>query len=125
MSMTICRAAAWFDDRAVYTPDPVAKEMCKIAAAAIREKAESEYPIPLSFEELLQMDGELVWLKIIDANDLTVPNRSAWAEICIPEWKQAVWLWLFGNECELEPNPKNYSKTWVCYYHKPKEERQE
>ena len=42
MSITTEQAAAWFEDRAKNTPMPGAREMFKIAAEALREKAERE-----------------------------------------------------------------------------------
>lgn len=92
-----------------------------MAIDALMEKAERDDPKPLTIEELLQMDGELVWFEVIDANDYTVPNKSEWAQVVLPEWKRAVWFWRFGNECESEPKMENYGKTWLAYRHKPKE----
>ena len=46
MSITTEQAAAWFADRAKNTPMPGAREMFEMAASALREKAEREYPEP-------------------------------------------------------------------------------
>ena len=46
MSITIEKAAVWFAERAKNTPMPGAREMFEIAAVALREKAEREYPEP-------------------------------------------------------------------------------
>lgn len=121
MRITLGRAAAWFEWRAKNTPMAGARAMFEMAAAALREKAEREDPKPLTYNELLQMDGELVWFEAIDISDYSIQNESSWAEVCIPTWKQEVWFWRFGNECEMEPTPKNYGKTWIAYRHKPKE----
>lgn len=101
-----------------YRRDIEAEQM---ALNALREKAERENPQPLTIEELLQMDGELVWFEVIDAKDYTVQKESSWAEVCIPTWERAVWFERFGNECEGKPKMENYGKTWIAYRHKPKE----
>lgn len=95
------------------------KEAVRAAVAALQEKAEREDPKPLTLEELRQMDGELVYLKVIDKSDRQNPHRSEWSEVFL--WNQNINFWRFGNECEIEPKPENYGKTWVCYRHKPKE----
>ena len=119
MSITTEQAAVWFAYRAKNTPMPGARAMFEIAATALREKAEREDPKPLTLEELRQMDGEPVWLKVIDKNDSRNPHRSEWSEVFL--WVQNISFWRFGNECEIEPNPDNYGKTWLAYRHKPKE----
>ena len=119
---TLRRATEWFEGRAKSTTSIGERAMLHLATIAIREKLEREYPIPLTYEELLQLDGEMVWLEVIDSRDECVPDKSQWVQVCIPEWKQWVWYWLFGNESELDPEPNNYGKTHIAYRHKPMEE---
>lgn len=63
MSTTTEQAAAWFADRAQNTPMPGAREMFKLVAEALREKAERENPQPLTIEELRQMNGEPIHIQ--------------------------------------------------------------
>lgn len=121
MSITIQQAAEWFEKRAKDTPMPGARAMFEIAAAAVREKAEREDPKPLTLEELRQMDGEQVWMEIINGGEFWLPIDSTWVEVKTNNFQKAVEFWLFGSEEELDPNPKNYGKTWICYRYKPKE----
>lgn len=120
MSITIEKAAAWFEDRAKNTPMPGAREMFEIAAAALREKAEREHPKPLTFEELRQTVGEPVWLHTITDPR---PHRCGLLLVEVAEIRIARYcaFWAFGNECEIDRNPDEYGKTWICYRHKPKE----
>lgn len=62
MSITTEHAAVWFESRAANTPMQGAREMYKIAAAALRAQQEAEKNEPLTLDELRQMDGEPVWI---------------------------------------------------------------
>ena len=131
MSMTIQQATeAWersynylvgLGDQAI----PVNMDFAKITLEALREKAERDNPKPLIYEELLQMNNEVVWFEVLDKSDNENPCESAWSKVWVADWMPppVVYFWLFGNECELEPTPKNYGRTWICYRHKPKGER--
>jgi hypothetical protein len=101
------------------TPENV--EAVRLSLEALREKAEHERPIPLTFEELSRMHGDPVWFEVIDSSDRLLPNESLWAEVYKPEWEDRVLFWLFGNECEITPKMENYGKTWLACRHKPKE----
>jgi hypothetical protein len=108
MSITLGRAAAWFEWRAKNTPMPGAREMFKIAAAAIREKCDIECPLPLSIEDLRQMNGEPVWLDGFEwrvSYGVSTINGS----LCLATGFDS-WIPLDG-----------YGETWFAYRHKPKE----
>lgn len=121
MSITIGRAAAWFEDWGKNTNHPGSKAMFEMAVAALREKAERENPLPLTLEELWQMNGEAVWLEILNGGEFWLPDDSTWVEVKAHKFQKGVEFWLFGSEEELDPNNENYGKTWICYRHKPKE----
>lgn len=121
MSITIGRAAAWFESLGKNTNHPGSKAMFEMAAAALREKAERENPLPLTLEELWQMNGEAVWLEILNGGEFWLPDDSTWVEVKAHKFQKGVEFWLFGSEEELDPNNENYGKTWICYRHKPKE----
>lgn len=99
------------------------KEAVNAAQDALQEKAERDNPVPLTYDELLQMNDEVVWLEVLDESDRENPCESAWSQVWVANWMPppVVYFWRFGNECEIDPNPNNYGKTWVCYRHKPKE----
>lgn len=113
MSMTLGRAVAWFEDRVKSTPMPGAREMFKIAAAAIREKAEREDPKPLTLEELRQTIGTPVYI-------VRYPS-------CIGEWAIftdcADYGFCCGDETFYFAN--SYGTRWKAYRHKPKEVKHE
>lgn len=112
MSITLGRAAAWFEWRAKNTPMPGAREMFKIAAAAIREKCDIECPLPLSIEDLRQMDGEPVWIK--------ADHYGLFADVVKIRGREDGYCFVGVTICyRLQEN--GYGKTWIAYRHKPKE----
>lgn len=111
-------AAEWFEERAAQTPMPGARKMFKIAAAALREKAERENPKPLTIEELKQMMGEPVYLE--DLVHKACPEEpDLWGG----------WI-VFSKHNQNGFTPRGggfftaggYGKTWLAYRYKPKEE---
>lgn len=101
--------------------DDELQEAMQMAKVALREKAEREDHKPLTLEELWQMNGEAVWLEILNGGEFWLPDDSTWAEVKAHKFQKGVEFWLFGSEEELDPNNENYGKTWICYRHKPKE----
>jgi len=98
---------------------PVNVETLEITLEALREKAEREHPIPLTYEEMRQMHEEAVWFEVLDKKDPETPSESVWTQVWV--WDTSISFFMFGNECDLMPKPENYGKTWICYRHKPKE----
>lgn len=107
MSITTEQAATWFEGRAKNTPMPGMREMFKLAAEALREKAERENPKPLTIKELRGMMGEPVyvvgcggghWEIFEDYNDDSF-------------WRSDGAFYM----------AKSYGKTWHACRHKPKE----
>lgn len=121
MSITTEQAAAWFAERVKNTPMPGAREMFEIAATAIREKAERENPVPLTIEELRQMDGEPVWVYDLEDKKYTgcfvIDVWGPFMYSSIDENSEAL---MPGNEC-FAYSFLNYGKEWIAYRHKPKE----
>lgn len=105
MKITLGRAAAWFEWRANNTPMAGARTMFEMAGAALREKSEREAPLPLTLEELRQMDGEPVWI------DDWWEDSHGW-ELSMDASDY------FEGERRTE---KEYGSIWVAYRHKPKE----
>lgn len=102
--------------------DDELREAMLMAIVALREKAERDDPKPLTYKELLQMHGEPVWLHTITDPR---PHRCGLLLVEIAEIRTAMYctFWAFGNECEITRNPDEYGRTWICYRHKPKEEK--
>ena len=88
------------------------KEMAEIALQALREQEERENPQPLTYDELLKLHGEPVYVTVPGK-----PHRSKW---CIVDL--------------ISPQPGLLGKNYFCniyvastdavrvYRHKPKEE---
>lgn len=121
MSITIEQATAWVENRAKDTPMPGTREMFKIAADALREKAEREDPKPLTLEELRQMDGEPVWVCDLGDKDFV---HCCVVQISTPLKYQDI----DHYNSALIPGVEHdwysfgeYGKTWIAYRYKPKE----
>lgn len=112
MSITTEQAAAWFENRAKNTSMSGAREMFRLAAEALREKAEREDPKPLIYEELWQMNGEAVWLD-------RPPFEPKLAEVKAEYYQTELEFWVFGNECQFKLSREEYGKKWRAYRHKP------
>lgn len=85
----------------------------KEAAEALRELDKQENPTPLTFDEIMQMDGEPVWTVLTVK---TVGQKAGYALI-YNNCKYATQRW--------ENSPlwySEYGKTWIAYPYKPKGE---
>lgn len=115
MSMTIQQAIARIEDhmrvhRIGEPPHIHIGEALQMAIAALREKAEREYPKPLTVEVLKLMEGEPVYVVPVKPS---IEDLPGWCVLfdgyaCVPG---AEWAWDFYE----------YGKTWIAYRHKPKE----
>ena len=84
-------------------------------------EAAREDPKPLTVKELRQMEGEPVWVKIIDASNFCWPQdafddyglvRKSWVRM----WDRSrADLYTVSHHFE------EYGKTWLAYRNKPKE----
>lgn len=83
-------------------------EAVMLSLEALREKAEREDPLPLTLEELRQMEGEPVYLDIYGwrvCYGVSTFTGSPYLELGL------------GYRISLD----GYGKTWFAYRHKPKE----
>ena len=101
---------------------PKVVAILELTIEALREKLARENPEPLTLAELRQMNGELVWLEVIDPTEKWLPDFSDWARVYINEISE-VWFDVFGNDIGAMPEESNHGKTWNAYRHKPKEEK--
>lgn len=115
------QAIAWFESRAQNTPMPGARKMFQIALEALLEKVERENTEPLTLEELRQMEGEPVWVKIIGASDFCWP-KDAWDDYGLVR-KSWVRMWdrSRADIFTVAHHFEEYGKSWLAYRNKPKE----
>lgn len=87
-------------------------EAVRLSLEALREKAEREDPLPLTLEELRQMDGEPVWIK--------ADHYGIFADVVKIRGREDGDCFVGVTICNrLQEN--GYGKTWIAYRHKPKE----
>lgn len=89
-------------------------EALSMAAAAPREQEERENPTPLTLDELRQMAGEPVWIKLFDPDEEFWALRNDWVDTRNPEP-----MILLHGRWYLHDD---YGKTWLAYRQKPKED---
>ncbi len=104
-------------------------DACEIAVAGLRclQELESRFSVlesntPLTVEELRQLEGEPVWVKIIDSTDFSDPKdafddyglvRKSWVRM---------WDRERGDVVTVSHHFEEYGKTWLAYRNKPKED---
>lgn len=74
---------------------------------------------PLTLEQLREMDGQPVWVKLIGK---TAIRCDGWCEIKIADKDIAdgfVYLWWPGSEVEDITLIDDYGKTWLAYAYQP------
>ena len=112
MSITTKGAIEWLERRAEQAPGKGSREAYLLAIAALREKAEREYPQPLTMEELRQMEGQPVWIK--------AKHYGIYADVVRILGKEDGDAFI-GFEINHRLQENGYGKTWLAYRHKPKE----
>lgn len=92
-------------------------EALSMAAAALREQetkcVEIDTVKPLTLDELRQMSGEPVWIKLFDPDEEFWALRNDWVDTRNPEP-----MILLHGRWYLHDD---YGKTWLAYRQKPKE----
>lgn len=92
---------------------PEVKEFYALAESALREQEERENPKPLTLDELLEMDGEPVWIRAkhygIYADIVNIMGKE--------DGERRVH---FSINYRLQEN--GCGKTWLAYRNKPKED---
>ena len=85
----------------------------QIRLDALKEKAEREDPKPLTFEEMMQMDGQPVWVQ-------QQTGKSGWCVVLKWRYKDRFTALIPG--CSgFWHNSEDYEMTWIAYRSKPKE----
>ncbi len=92
-------------------------EAARLAIAALRAQEEAEKSEPLTPEELLEMDGEPVWL-------VTSVDEPQWAIVANDGYYHGKIISFFCAGCvewEFDLYGDNDGETYLAYRHKPKE----
>lgn len=72
--------------------------------------------IPLTMEQLREMDGQPVWVKVIGKTGI---RCDGWCEVEIREKDPFAYVWWPGSEVEDIAKIEDYGKTWACYAYQP------
>lgn len=93
-------------------------EITDMAIQALKEQEERENPKPLTLNELKQMEGEVVWVVVIDKEAFCDPKDtfSEWGHVR----KSWVRLWDASRAdiITVSHHFEDYNKTWIAYRHK-------
>ena len=71
---------------------------------------------PLTLEQLREMDGQPVWVKVIGKTGI---RCDGWCEVEIREKDTFAYVWWPGSEVEDISKIEDYGKAWVCYAYPP------
>ncbi len=71
---------------------------------------------PLTLDELRQMGGEPVWVKVIGKTGI---RCDGWCEVEIRDKDPFAYVWWPGSEVEDIAKIEDYGKTWACYAYPP------
>ena len=122
--MTREEAIAWFENWLLdyYDIDDIPRgltaELAGIALAAIRQQERfrevTKKVEPLTLEELRQMDGEPVWIKLFDPDEAFWVLRNEWVDTRNPEPMILFHMRWYSHV--------DYGKTWLAYRQKPEED---
>lgn len=74
---------------------------------------------PLTLDELRQMGGEPVWVKVFGPTDI---RCDGWCEVEVRDKNtsdEIAYVWWAGSEVEDIGRTEDYGKTWITYRHPP------
>ena len=102
----------WPDSR--YT---ILREALDMAISALRQQEHfrevTKKVEPLTLDELRQMDGEPVWIKLIDPDEAFWVLRNEWVDTRNPEPMILFHMRWYSHA--------DYGKTWLAYRQKPED----
>ena len=87
-----------------------------VAISALRQQ-DARKNDPLTLDELRQMDGEPVWIKLFDPDEEFWVLRNEWVDTRNPEPMILFHMRWYSNV--------DYGKTWLAYRRKPEEDDHE
>lgn len=71
---------------------------------------------PLTMEQLREMDGQPVWVKVIGKTGI---RCDGWCEVEIRKNDPFAYVWWPGSEVEDIAKIEDYGKEWACYVYPP------
>ena len=94
-------------------------EACHIAVQALHEKAERENPKPLTIDELREMNGEPVWVMVVDHKVFADKDDDfdGWG-MCRKSWAR-LWDKERADLIHVDYDFEDYGKKWLAYRTKP------
>lgn len=100
-----------------YVEDDTMAEV--IAFKALQEKAEREENKPMKLSELKRMEGEPVWVQVIDKSNFADPMDAfdAWG-LVRKSWVR-VWDKDRADIITVSYHFEDYGKDWLAYRYKP------
>ena len=93
------------------------KEALDMAIAALSQQNE-----PMTLEQLREMDGEPVWVKVFGPTDI---RCDGWCEVEVRDKNtsdEIAYVWWAGSEVEDMGRTEDYGKTWIVYRRPPEGE---
>ena len=100
------------------------RDATKIVLAELRRLMALENNAPLTLDELREMDGEPVWVKVIDHTAICeIYDCDGWG-LCRKSWVR-VWNADIADLYHTNWDFKDYCISWLAYRNKPKEEIKE
>ena len=87
-----------------------------VAISALRQQ-DARKNDPLTLDELRQMDGEPVWIKLFDPDEEFWVLRNEWVDTRNPEPMILFHMRWYSHV--------DYGKTWLAYRRKPEEDDHE
>ena len=94
-------------------------EVTDMAIQALKEQEERASPKPLTLKELRQMEGDVVWVVVIDPDVFCDPKDtfSDWGHVR----KSWVRLWDASRAdiITVSHHFEDYNKTWIAYRYQP------
>jgi len=103
--------------------DRIFDEAVEMAVFALRAQAEEEKNEPLTLEELREMDGEPVWVKVLDHSVFAdkADDFCGWG-LVRKSWVR-VWDERRADLVHIDYHFEEYGKVWLAYRCKPEEEK--
>ena len=117
--LTLDDAITHLDDTLLDTGRKWSCESCRMEHVQLRawlaelREIKQERNTPLTLDELRQMDGEPVWIKLFDTDEAFWVLRNEWVDTRNPEPMILFHMRWYSHA--------DYGKTWLAYRQKPEE----
>lgn len=85
-------------------------------AFSYQAQEKPDFDKPLTLEQLWEMDGQPVWVKVIGKTGI---RCDGWCEVEIREKDPFAYVWWPGSEVEDIAKIEDYRKEWLAYAYPP------